>query len=275
VTGVLTLVATPIGNLGDLSPRAIEALRSADVVCCEDTRRTGLLLQHAGIAKKRLMRCDEHTEFGLIPAVMRLLAEGQRVAVVSDAGTPGISDPGERLVAAAVEAGFAVSAIPGPAALIAALVVSGLPAARFAFEGFLPRKAGERAKHLQSLSGEQRTMVFYEAPHRLTATLNALAKAFGSDRRAALVREFTKMHEEVVRGPIGELALHEPRGEYVIVVAGAPAVAAELTDDDLARAIADALATGLSRRDAAAAVAARLGIPKNVAYAAAVNAARK
>ena len=271
MTGVLTLVATPIGNLGDLSPRAIEALRSADVVCCEDTRRTGLLLQHAGIAKKRLMRCDEHTEFGLIPEVIRLLAEGKRVAVVSDAGTPGISDPGERLVTAAVDAGFAVSTIPGPAALIAALVVSGLPTDRFVFEGFLSRKAAERTQHLQRLADERRTMVFYEAPHRLVATLKALAAAFGFDRPAALVREFTKMHEEVVRGQLGQLVDHEPRGEYVIVVGGAPLVVVELTDKVLAEAIDEALASGLSRRDAAAAVATRLGISKNVAYTAAVK----
>ncbi len=265
VSGSLILVATPIGNLRDLSPRAVEVLEAATVICCEDTRRTGLLLQYAGVAKTKLIRCDDHTEYDLSTHIVDLVARGETVAVVTDAGTPGISDPGQRLVAAVSEAGLAVSVVPGPAASIAALVVSGLPTDRYAFEGFLPRKAGERAEHLQSVASDRRTLVFYEAPHRLSATLVVMAAVFGSDRRAALVRELTKVHEEVLRGTLGDLLTHDPRGEYVIVVEGArPPVAA--TEDEIIEAMKDAMKRGMTHRDAAQFVSSTLDVNRRAAY---------
>jgi len=273
MTGRLVLVATPIGNLGDLPPRAVEALAEADVVACEDTRRTGRLLQHIGVQAPRLLVINDHTEAGRIGEVLGLLARGETVAVVSDAGMPGISDPGERLVRAAVEAGHEVSVVPGASAAIAALAISGLPAGRFSFEGFLPRSGSGRTERLDALAGERRTIVLYEAPHRLARTLDDLASRLGPDRRVVMVRELTKLHEDVWRGTLGEAVAHvaavEPRGEYTLVVAGAPAPAppdaAELED-----ALRAALAAGHDRKEAVRLVAASLGVPRRQVYDAAL-----
>ena len=202
--GVLVLVGTPIGNLGDLTPRATEALRSADAICCEDTRRTGRLLQHAGVERPRLVVVNDHTEAREVPGVVARLSRGERVAVVSDAGMPGISDPGERLVRAAVAAGHGVEVVPGPSAALAALVTSGLPAGRFVFEGFLPRKGSGRTERLGAVASEPRTVVLYEAPHRLARTVADLVDACGPARRVAVARELTKLHEEVWRGSLGD-----------------------------------------------------------------------
>ena len=264
--GSLVLVATPVGNLGDLSPRARAALAGAALICCEDTRRTGRLLAHAGIAGARLAVCNEHTETARIPEVLATLGGGSDVAVVTDAGTPGISDPGERLVAAVLDAGYAVTAVPGPAAFLAALVISGLPTTRFVFEGFLPRSGRARAERLTELATEPRTIVLYEAPHRIERTIADLTEALGRDRPCAVARELTKLYETVVRGHLGDVRLGEPRGEYVVVVAGAPIETAAPSDDAVRAALREELAAGLSRRDAATAVARRLGIRKRVAY---------
>ena len=186
--GALVLVGTPIGNLGDLSPRAVEALAGASLVCCEDTRRTGRLLQHAGIGRATLRTVNDHTEVRAIAEVLRRIRAGERVAVVTDAGMPGISDPGERMVRAVVDAGGTVEVVPGPSAVIAALVTSGLPAGRFVFEGFLPRKGSGRTSRLAAVAAEPRTTVLYEAPHRVARTLADLAAACGDDRRVAVAR---------------------------------------------------------------------------------------
>ena len=199
----MVLVATPIGNLGDLSPRAVAALADAELICCEDTRRTGRLLAHAGVTGARLAVCNEHTETARIGEVLDVLAGGGDVAVVTDAGTPGISDPGERLVRAVLDAGFDVTTVPGPTALVTALVTSGLPAGRFVFEGFLPRAGAARTDRLAELAGERRTIVLYEAPHRVERTVRDLAAAFGPEREVSVARELTKLHETVVRGALG------------------------------------------------------------------------
>jgi 16S rRNA (cytidine1402-2'-O)-methyltransferase len=277
--GVLVLVGTPIGNLGDLSPRAVEALAAADAICCEDTRRTGRLLQHAGVERKgALMMVNEHTEAREVDGVLARLARGERVAVVSDAGMPGISDPGERLVRAAVDAGHVVEVVPGPSAALAALVASGLPTGRFVFEGFLPRKGSGRTERLAAVAAEPRTVVLYEAPHRLPRTLADLASVCGDDRPVAVARELTKLHEEVWRGTLGEAAAwaveRPPRGELVVVIDRAPG-APPPDDDALVDALSVELAAGSSARDAARAVAARLGVPRRHAYHLAVTVARR
>jgi 16S rRNA (cytidine1402-2'-O)-methyltransferase len=273
--GALIVVATPIGNIGDLSPRAAEALRTADAVCCEDTRRTGRLFEHAGIERTaRFIVINDHTEAGRIGDVLDRVRRGERVAVVTDAGTPGISDPGERLVRAATADGLRVEVVPGPSAAIAALVASGLPTGRFVFEGFLPRKGSGRTERLDALATERRTMVLYEAPHRLAKTLADLASAFGVDRAVAIARELTKLHEEVWRGALGDAVAWAnetaPRGELVIVVDGAPEPDA-VGDDVIVEALEDALARGDSARDAATAVARRFAVPRRRAYALAVS----
>jgi 16S rRNA (cytidine1402-2'-O)-methyltransferase len=269
--GRLVLVGTPIGNLGDLSARAVEALRTATLICCEDTRRTGRLLQHAGVPAPRLAVCNEHTEAARIADVLATLGEGGDVAVVTDAGTPGISDPGERLVRAVIDAGFDVLAVPGPTALVTALVTSGLPTGRFAFEGFLPRSGRAREQRLAELSGERRTIIVYEAPHRVVRTIADLAAALGEDRPVVVAREMTKLWETTVRGTLGDVELGEPRGEYVLVVAGAPDRDARPDDDAIRRALRAELTGGATTRDAAAAVARRLGVPKRLVYALAVS----
>ena len=273
-SGRLVLVATPIGNLGDLSDRAREVLGAADVVCCEDTRRTGLLLHRFGIRAPRLLVVNEHTELDRVPEVLRLLAEGSTVAVASDAGSPGVSDPGERLVRAAVDAGYTVSATPGPSAAIMALTISGLPTGRFVFEGFLPRSGGGRGARLAELADERRTVVLYEAPHRLAATLADLHQRCGDDRRVVLARELTKLHEEVWRGTLADAversAQVEAMGEYVIVLAGAPAPG-PASDDDLRAALRARIAAGADKKSAIAEVARSTGAPKRTVYALALE----
>ena len=262
----LWLVATPIGNLGDLSPRAVEILAAVELVCCEDTRRTGKLLQHAGIRANRLAVCNEHTEFNLTGQVLDVLSSGANVAVVSDAGSPGISDPGERLVAAAIEAGHTVSAVPGPTAATMAVTISGLPSGRHVMEGFLPRKGRERTGRIAEIAAETRTVVLYEAPHRIERTLADLLSACGPDRPVSVSRELTKLHEETVRGTLGSIEVGEPRGEYVIVLGGASTESAPVSDDDVRLALRDAIAGGASKRDAAAQVAAATGRRRRDVY---------
>lgn len=271
----LWLVATPIGNLGDLSPRAVDVLSHVALVCCEDTRRTGLLLQHAGIRAERLAVCNDHTEVQRIDDVLRTLGEGRDVAIVSDAGTPGISDPGERIVRAVLDAGHPVSAVPGPSAAIMALTISGLPADRFVFEGFIPRKGAERAGRLAEISVEHRTSIIYEAPHRVERTLEDLRLACGDDRAVVVTRELTKLHEEVVRGPLGEIDIGGPRGEYVLIVAGAPRDDTPVSDDEVRNALRAVIDGGASTRDAAAAVAKQVKRPKREVYALAVALGRQ
>jgi 16S rRNA (cytidine1402-2'-O)-methyltransferase len=267
--GALVLVATPIGNLGDLSTRAVDELGRADAVACEDTRRTGRLLAHAGVSSPKLLVVNDHTEAAAVAEVVSRLAQGQRVAVVSDAGMPGISDPGERLVQAAVAAGHRVEVVPGPSAAITALVASALPTGRWVFEGFLPRRGSGRTERLVELAAERRTIVIYEAPHRLARTLGDLAEWLGPERRVAVSRELTKLHEEVWRGRLDQAVDHAgqvaPRGEYVLVVAGAPPPAAA-TDDELVAALAQAQADGRTRRDAVALVAGRFGVGRRRVY---------
>jgi 16S rRNA (cytidine1402-2'-O)-methyltransferase len=273
MTGTLVLIATPIGNLGDLSVRAADALRNADAIVCEDTRRTSILLQHIGLSGTKMIVANEHTEMNAVRAIERLLTDGRNVAVVSDAGLPGISDPGERIVRAAIAIGATVTAVPGPSAAVTALVVSGLPSDRHVMEGFLPRQGPERRSRLGQVGSDQRTVVLYEAPHRLARTLTDLTEVCGASRPVVLVRELTKMHEEIWRGSLGDaVALvgeREPRGEYVIVLGGAPD-APPPDQATIEQAIDDALASGLSGRDAAADVAAALGVPKRDAYAVAL-----
>lgn len=268
--GALVLIGTPIGNLGDLAPRAIEELGRADVIACEDTRRTGKLLELAGIGHRPLLVVNDHTESGAVRDVLARLDRGERVAVVSDAGMPGISDPGERLVRAASAAGHVVLVVPGPSAAVTALVASGLPAGRFVFEGFLPRKGSGRSERLAALVGERRTMVLYEAPHRLARTLADLAGALGPTRAVVLARELTKLHEELWRGSLGSAiewcAEREPRGEFVVVVDGAPPPA-EPTDADIEVALAAQRGEGRTTRDAVDAVTAALGVSRKRVYA--------
>jgi 16S rRNA (cytidine1402-2'-O)-methyltransferase len=267
--GALVLVGTPIGNLGDLSPRAADVLAGADVVCCEDTRRTGKLLALAGIGRRPFVVLNEHSEEREVPRVVERIERGQRVALVSDAGMPAISDPGERLVAAVVAAGLAVEVVPGPSAAVAALVVSGLPAGRFVFEGFLPRKGPARRQRLAAAAAEPRTTVLYEAPHRLARTLADLVEVCGEERRVAVAREITKLHEQVWRGTLAGavawVAEREPPGEIVLVLQGAP-VAGPPGDADIVAAVRSEMAAGSSARDAARTVATRLDVPRRRAY---------
>ncbi|MBV8303170.1 MAG: 16S rRNA (cytidine(1402)-2'-O)-methyltransferase [Acidimicrobiia bacterium] len=269
MAGALVVVATPIGNLGDLAPRAVEELARADAIACEDTRRTRKLLAHAGVKAPTLITVNDESEARQVRAVVARLERGERVALVTDAGTPGISDPGERLVAAAAAAGVVVEVVPGASAAIAALVVSGLPTGRFTFEGFLPRKGSGRTERIDALRTEQRTTVLYEAPHRVRRTVAELAEALGPLRRVAMVRELTKLHEEVWRGTIAGAVEHldasEPRGEYVLVLGGA-APAAEPSSDDVTEALRTRLATGTDKKTATAEVAKELRVPKRRVY---------
>ena len=274
MTGTLVLIGTPIGNLGDLSPRAAEELARADAVACEDTRRTGRLLAHIGVRAPALLVVNDHTEAGAVVDVLARLDRGQRVAVVTDAGMPGISDPGERLVAAAAAAGHGVEVVPGPSAALAGLVASGLPTGRFVFEGFLPRKGSGRSERLAVVAAERRTVVLYEAPHRLARTLVDLAEACGPTRRVVLARELTKLHEELWRGSLGAAVERcdevEPRGEYVLVLDGAPEPAAA-DDDDIRSALATAREGGATTRDAVSNVAAALGVSRRRVYDLAIS----
>jgi len=269
--GQLVLVSTPLGNLGDLSPRAREVLATADLVCCEDTRRTRELLTHAGILHKRLLSLNEHNEAARIPGVLARVRIGELVAVVSDAGTPGVSDPGGRLVAAAVAEGLTVEAVPGANAALTALIISGLPMERFCFEGFLPRRGSERNKRMAAIADEERTVLIHESPHRLAATLGDLAGACGDHRQVVVARELTKIHEEVWRGDLGEATgwfTERPvRGEVVVVLGGAPPLARpEVDEEQLESRLRTELDTGSGVRDAAAKVAAEFGVPRRHAY---------
>jgi 16S rRNA (cytidine1402-2'-O)-methyltransferase len=271
-TGVLYVVATPIGNLEDLSPRAARVLRECDVVAAEDTRAARTLLAHAdagGAAnpRRRVVSNFEGNEAARADELAAALRGGERVAVISEAGTPGVSDPGERAVAAAIAAGARVEVVPGPSAALAALLGSGLASARFVFVGFLPREAGARQAALGGLRGETATMVFYEAPDRVAATLADMALAFGDARRASLARELTKLHEEHVRGALGELAARyagaPPRGECTLVVAGGDGAVVAVDVEAELRAL---LAQGLGPRDAAARLVVTTGKPRRQLY---------
>lgn len=273
-TGRLMIVATPIGNLEDLSPRALHTLAKADLLVCEDTRRTRALLSAAGVATPPLLTANEHTEAGQVETVLEHLGRGNVVAVVSDAGVPGVSDPGERMVRAATAAGFEVRVVPGPSAALSALVVSGLATARFVFEGFLPRTGSGRTERLAALATEQRTLILYEAPHRVARTLADLADTLGNGRRVALCRELTKLYEETWRGSLSE-AVHRteerpPRGEYVLVIEGA-APPRVVDDHTLRLALARLREEGISTRDAVAEVAGAYDVPKRRVYDLAVR----
>ena len=271
MSGALVVVGTPLGNLGDLSPRARDALAAADIVACEDTRRTGRLLQLTGLGGVPLVVVNEHTEYERTPELVEQVAAGRRVALVSDAGMPAVSDPGQRVVSAVLDAGLAVEVVPGATALVTALVVSGLATDRFVFEGFLPRKGPDRQARLAELAPERRTVVLYEAPHRLRRTLEELVEVLGADRPMAVARELTKLHEEVWRGSLGQAAqrasLEPPRGEHVLVLAGAPELPARRWEDsELRELLVDARSRGLSRRDATSEVAERTGAARRRVY---------
>jgi 16S rRNA (cytidine1402-2'-O)-methyltransferase len=278
VRGVLVLAGTPIGRVADAPRRLADELAAADVVAAEDTRRLRRLAAELGAeVGGRLVSYFEGNEAARTPALVEALESGERVLLVTDAGMPSVSDPGYRLVAAAVERGVRVTSVPGPSAVLTALAVSGLPVDRFCFEGFLPRKAGERSRRLGSLRHEQRTMVFFEAPHRTAATLSAMAEAFGGDRRGAVCRELTKTHEEVRRAGLADLAAWAGdgvRGEVTLVVAGLdPAEVAEPADPvSLARQVAQEQDAGSSRKEAIAEVATRAGVPKRTVFDAVVAA---
>lgn len=275
--GRLVLAATPIGDLADAPPRLGQELAAADVIAAEDTRRLRRLLAALGVTTQaRVVSYFEGNEVARTDGLVEALRAGQQVVLVTDAGMPAVSDPGYRLVRAAIDAGVAVTAVPGPSAVLTALALSGLPVDRFCFEGFLPRKAGERSAVLRSLAAEPRTMVFFEAPHRLAASLAAMADAFGPDREAAVCRELTKTYEEVRRGGLAELAEwagQAARGEITVVVAGRPvADRASHEPGALAALVRDREAAGLARKDAIAEVAAEAGLPKRDVYAAVVSA---
>jgi len=270
----LVLAGTPIGRVQDASPRLVTELAGADVVAAEDTRRLRRLTRELGIELTgRIVSYFDANESQRTPQLLDMLRAGACVVLVTDAGMPSVSDPGYRLVAAAVDAGIDVTAVPGPSAVLTALAVSGLPVDRFCFEGFLPRKAGERARRLAELVDEPRTMVFFEAPHRTEQALVALVEAFGGVRRAAVCRELTKTHEEVRRGPLSELvtwAADGVRGEVTLVVSGAAGVGPADLDDEAVRALVAAeVEAGMTTKDAVATVARRTGIPKKTVYAAA------
>ncbi|MEU4290098.1 16S rRNA (cytidine(1402)-2'-O)-methyltransferase [Kribbella sp. NPDC026596] len=277
MSGRLVLAGSPIGDVTDASARLGRVLAEADVVAAEDTRRLRRLTAELGIAVGgRVVSYFEGNERERTPELLQALTEGQTVVVVTDAGMPSVSDPGYRLVAAAIEAGVDITAVPGPSAVLTALALSGLPVDRFTFEGFLPRKPGERARRLADLADEPRTMVFFEAPHRLTASLEAMSEAFGAERRTAVCRELTKTYEEVKRGPVGDLVTWSKdgvRGEITVVVAGADPHKI-LTPDELAAEVATDEEAGTPRKQAIADVAKRFNVPKRTVYDA-VLAARK
>lgn len=269
MVGRLVVVATPIGNLGDLSPRAAEALRDADLVLAEDTRRTATLLRHAE-ADTPMQQHHAHNEAASTADALERLRAGAVIALVSDAGTPLVSDPGNRLVTAAADAGLTVEAVPGPSAVLHALVVSGLPVERFAFEGFLPRRGRDREERLAAAADEPRTSVWFVPPHSADEDLPDLATACGGDRRAALCREMTKLHEEVHRGTLDDLVAvvtaEEPRGELTLVLAGAPERDDEPSDEEVVAAVAALVEDGVRARDAAGDVAKAHGLRKNAVY---------
>ena len=275
MAGMLYLVPTPIGNLGDISIRCRETLEAADFIAAEDTRVSLKLLNHLGI-KKSLVSYYEHNKTQKGDMIVERILAGETCALVSDAGSPAISDPGEELVKQCAAAGITVCAIPGPCAVITALSISGQSTGRFCFEGFLSTSKKSRKEHLESLIGEQRTMIFYEAPHKLLATLESMAEVFGADRSISLCRELTKLHEEVVRTTLGgaiELYNQQPpKGEFVLVVAGAVPEEKEVpTAEDAATMVSRLMSQGMSRKDAIKQTAKDLNLPKNVVYDAALN----
>ncbi|MFI6350604.1 16S rRNA (cytidine(1402)-2'-O)-methyltransferase [Streptomyces sp. NPDC050560] len=277
--GVLVLAGTPIGDTADAPPRLAAELAAADVVAAEDTRRLRRLTQALDVrVPGRVVSYFEGNESARTPELVGELADGARVLLVTDAGMPSVSDPGYRLVAAAVERGVRVTAVPGPSAVLTALAVSGMPVDRFCFEGFPPRRAGERLARLREAADERRTLVYFESPHRLGATLGAMAEAFGGERRAAVCRELTKTYEEVRRGSLAELALWAAegvRGEITVVVEGAPAAGGGAPDAaDLVARVREREAAGERRKEAIAAVAVGAGVPKRVVFDAVVAAKR-
>jgi len=277
--GTLYLVATPIGNMDDITDRARAVLAEADIVAAEDTRHTGLLLHRLGIDAK-LLSCHEHNEAARVEQIIAMLGRGEDVAVVSDAGMPGISDPGEIIVAAAVEGGFKVVPVPGPTAFVAALTASGLPTSRFFFQGFLPRKVGDRRKVLEELSSLPVTLIFYEAPHRLERMLEDVADILG-DRRCVVARELTKKFEDIQRGTVGEMLEwvreRKPKGEIVVIVEGCSQRSAATegcpegnAEDELEMAVAEVaqlVGEGFTMRDAVSKVAEERGISRREVYA--------
>ena len=273
--GKLCLVGTPIGNLGDMSPRALRALEEADFIAAEDTRVTLKLLNHFNI-KKPLVSYYEHNARSAGERILERILAGENCALVTDAGMPSVSDPGEDLAARCAEAGVELTAVPGPCAAVTALALSALPAGRFCFEGFLSTSGRSRREHLESLKGERRTMVFYEAPHKLVKTLEDLRAAFGPERRIALCREMTKLHEEVVRSTLGEAAAlyaeTPPRGEFVLVVEGAAEAKTEFGREEALALVERRRAEGMSLKEACRLTAEETGIKKNELYQWALNA---
>ena len=275
MAGTLYLVPTPIGNLGDISPRMADTMAQADFIAAEDTRVSLKLLNHLGIKKPMVSYHRHNVESGGQAVISRLMA-GENCALVTDAGMPGISDPGEELVVECAALGIDVVVIPGPCALVAALAASGQPTGRFTFEGFLPMNKKNRKAHLDSLRKEERTMIFYEAPHKLCATLEDMAKTFGEERPISLCRELSKLHEEIIRTTLGEaIAYYEerqPKGEFVLVVRGAePEEEKELTVEDGLAVVMRLREEGMSLKDAVKQVAKDLGLPRNQLYDMAVN----
>lgn len=269
MAGTLYLVPTPIGNLGDISRRAAETLAAADFLAVEDTRVTVKLLNHLEL-RKSMVIYHRHNCAQAGPAILERLLAGESCALVTDAGTPAISDPGEELVALCADAGVRVEAIPGPCALVTALSVSGLPTGRFTFEGFLPQNKKNRRAQLEALAGEERTMIFYEAPHKLLDTLDDLLAAFGPDRRISLCRELTKLHEEIDRTTLGAAVERcrekEPRGEFVLVVEGAQPQAEEADPEAALARVEQLRGEGLPLKEAAARAAAEFGMKKRRLY---------
>lgn len=271
--GRLVLISTPIGNLGDMSPRSLEALSSADSVACEDTRRTGSLFAHFGIAHDPFIVCNEHTEATAGAEILSRINRGEVVALVSDAGTPAVSDPGQRVVQAVIDGGGTVEAIPGPSAALVGLVVSGLATDRFCFDGFLPRKGAERSDRIDEYVAERRTIALFEAPHRVERTVTDLHAVLGDERELVLARELTKTYEEIWRGSLREavefVSKREPRGEYVLILGGAPRKLD--TVEALTAALEKEAADGVSRRDAVETVVALTGAKKRQVYDLALN----
>jgi 16S rRNA (cytidine1402-2'-O)-methyltransferase len=270
VTGRLVLGGAPLGQPGDVGPRLREVMASADVLAVEDTRRLHRLASDLRVTfTGRVVTFHESVEQARLPGLLAALADGATVLLLTDAGMPSVSDPGYTLVRAAIDAGVPVTSVPGPSAVTTALAVSGLPVDRFCFEGFLPRKGGERRSRLAGLADERRTMVFFESPHRLADALTDAAAAFGGSRPAAVCRELTKTYEEIRRGPLAELAAWAAegvKGEITLVVGGAPEVSVSLTGEELAAAVAEEEAAGATRKEAIRAVVVRTGLPRRTVY---------
>ncbi|BAZ28252.1 uroporphyrin-III C/tetrapyrrole methyltransferase [Cylindrospermum sp. NIES-4074] len=267
--GTLYVVGTPIGNLEDMTFRAVRILQTVDLIAAEDTRHTGKLLQHFQV-KTPQVSYHEHNSSTRIPEILEQLVNGKAIALVSDAGMPGISDPGYELVKACVEAGITVVPIPGASAAITALSAAGLPTDRFIFEGFLPAKTQQRREHLESLQAEPRTLIFYESPHRLRDTLQDLGEVWGSDRQIVLARELTKLYEEFWRGTIADAIAHynqrEPQGEYTLVLAGTPPSQPHLTEEQLKAELLQLMKQGISRSQASRQLAKETSLPRRHLY---------